>query len=298
MNEARNIGPLLSALNETAAKTDLTFEFLFVEGGSRDNTLEILRQKAREDKRIKIISLSRSFGKEASLLAGFDFCKGSAAVPLDADLQDPPLVILEFIKKWKEGYLDVYGARRTRADGFMKNTVSRVFYKIFNLLSERAIPFDAGDFRLLDRAVIDAIKECRETNMFMKGLYGWTGFKSCAVYYDRPARFAGKTSWNWWKLWNFALDGIFNSSTMPLRIWTYCGLLSALVTAFYALFIFIRTLLFGVDVPGYASLLLCILFFGSMQMVMLGVTGEYIGRIFKEVRRRPNYIIERKFNLD
>jgi hypothetical protein len=134
--------------------------------------------------------------------------------------------------------------------------------------------------------------------MFMKGLYGWTGFKSCAVYYDRPARFAGKTSWNWWKLWNFALDGIFNSSTMPLRIWTYCGLLSAFATAFYALFIFARTLLFGVDVPGYASLLLCILFFGSMQMVMLGVTGEYIGRIFKEVRRRPSYIIERKFNLD
>ncbi|WP_424245047.1 glycosyltransferase involved in cell wall biosynthesis [Elusimicrobium posterum] len=298
MNEQANIEPLLLALNETVSKTDLKFEYLFVEGGSSDETLSILEEKAGKDERIKIISLSRSFGKEASLLCGFDYAAGRAVIPLDGDMQDPPGVILDFIAKWKEGYHNVYGVRKNRdADGFLKKHISRLFYKIYNFMAERHIPFDAGDYRLLDRKVVEAIKECRERNMFMKGLFGWVGFKSCAVYYDRPGRYAGKTSWNYWKLWNFALDGILNSTTVPLRIWTYFGVLVALISILYALFIVTRTLVFGIDVPGYASLLVFILFFGSIQMISLGILGEYMGRIFKEVKRRPPYIISEKINI-
>jgi len=291
MNEAENLEKLLSALDGVTRKINLGFEYLFIEGGSADKTLELLKTAAASDEKIKIISLSRSFGKEASLLCGFDHARGRAVIPMDGDLQDPPELMEEFVKKWREGYKQVYGVRRNRGDGFFKKNLSRLFYKIFNLMAEQPIPFDAGDYRLLDKTVVDAVRQCRDRVLFMKGVYGWVGFKSCAVYYDRPARGAGKTSWNYWKLFNFALNGIFNSSTIPVRIWTYFGLFVAVCAAFYAAFILVKTLVFGIVVPGYASTLVFVLFFGALQLISLGVIGEYIGRIFTESKERPAYIV-------
>ncbi len=276
-----------------------SYEIVCINDGSKDNTLEILKKYAKKDKRVKIISFSRNFHKEQALFAGLENCTGNAAIPIDVDLQDPPEVILKFVKKWKEGYDIVYGVRSERNnDGMIKRFTALAFYKIYNFIADSPVPYNTGDFRLINRKVIDAIKNIKEKKLFMKGIFNWVGFKSIGVPYKRPERAAGKTKWNYWKLWNFALDGITASTTFPLRIWTYVGGTIAGISFLYALYIILRTIIKGVAVPGYASLLVCVLFFGGIQLLVLGIFGEYIGRIFTEVKNRPLYIIDEKINFD
>ena len=276
-----------------------SYEIVGVDDGSKDNTYDMLKQYAQKDKRIKVIHFSRNFHKEQALLAGLKNCTGRAAIVIDADLQDPPELIPEFVKKWEEGYQVAYGVRESRkSDGFIKRLSAQAFYKIYNKISDYPIPYNTGDFRLMDRKVIEAVKEINEKNLFMKGLLNWVGFKSIGIPYSRPQRAAGTTKWNYWKLWNFALDGITSSTTLPLRIWTYIGFLLASISLMYGLYIVLRTLIYGVQVPGYASLLVSILFLGGVQFFVLGIFGEYIGRILIEVKNKPHYIIENKINFD
>lgn len=275
-----------------------SYEIICVDDGSTDKTYDLLKGYAKKDKRIKIIKFSRNFGKEYGMMAGLKFCQGQAAIPIDVDLQDPPELISEFVKKWEEGYDMVYGIRSDRdSDTFFKRWTAKLFYKIYNLMTHSPIPYNAGDYRLIDRKVINAILSLKERNIFMKGIFGWTGFKTTGIKYKRQKRFAGTSKWNYWKLWNFALDGITASTTFPLRIWSYLGSVLSVMGIMYAIYIIWRTIVYGVDVPGYASLMVFILILGGVQMIILGILGEYIGRIFVEVKNRPLYIVEDKVNI-
>ena len=276
-----------------------TYEIICVNDGSKDGTLQLLKKYANEDKRVKVISFSRNFHKEQALFAGLTNCAGRAAIPIDVDLQDPPEIILKFVKKWEEGYEVVYGVRSERnSDSLIKKFSALTFYKLYNFIADTPIPYNTGDFRLINRKIINALKNIKEKKLFMKGIFNWIGFKSIGVPYKRLERVAGETKWNFWKLWNFALDGITASTTFPLRIWTYIGGTIAGISFLYALYIILKTIVNGVAVPGYASLLVCILFLGGMQLLALGVFGEYIGHIFTEVQNRPLYIIDEKINFD
>ena len=299
-NEEDSLGLFFEKINQEIDKNSkYQFEIICVDDGSLDNTYDRLCEYANKDKRIKIIKFSRNFGKEYGMMAGFKFAKGRCAIPMDVDLQDPPVLISQFIQKWEEGYDMVYGIRNDRkGDTLLKRLTAKMFYKIYNLLTKSPIPYNAGDYRLIDRKVINVILSLNEKNIFMKGIFGWTGFKSIGIKYTREKRCAGVSKWNYWKLWNFALDGITASTTFPLRVWTYLGGLLSLSGVFYAFYIILRTIINGVDVPGYASLLVFILLLGGIQMVILGIIGEYIGRIFIEVKSRPIYIIEDKVNFD
>ena len=298
-NEEDSLGLFFKTINKTLNKLKkYTYEIICIDDGSIDKTFSLLEEYAKSDERIKVIKFSRNFGKEYGVMAGLKFCSGRCAIPMDVDLQDPPELILDFVKKWEEGYDMVYGIRSDRgSDTFLKRWTAKLFYKTYNLMTKSPIPYNAGDYRLIDRKVINAILSLKERNVFMKGIFGWTGFKSVGVNYTRQKRSAGVSKWNYWKLWNFALDGITASTTFPLRVWTYLGTLLSTAGLFYALYIIIRTIVDGVDVPGYASLLVFILLLGVIQMIILGILGEYIGRIFVEVKSRPIYIIEKKVNL-
>ena len=299
-NEEDVVATFFKTMEKTLSKQKkYTYEYICVNDGSRDKTLSILKSYAFKNPNIKVISFSRNFYKEQALFAGLAEAKGKCIIPMDADLQDPPELISKFLKKWEDGYEVVYGIRTDRKkDSFIKRATAKLFYKIFNLVAERPIPENTGDYRLMDRKVVDAILEIRENKLFMKGIFSWVGFKSCGIEYKRPERVAGKTKFNYWKLWNFALDGITSSTTLPLRIWTYIGCIIASISGLYALYIIFRTIFMGVAVPGYASLFVSILFFGSVQLMVLGIFGEYLGRIFVEVKRRPRYIIDEKINCD
>lgn len=299
-NEEDVVATFFKTMEKTLSKQKkYTYEYICVNDGSRDKTLSILKSYASKNPNIKVISFSRNFYKEQALFAGLAEAKGKCIIPMDADLQDPPELISKFLKKWEEGYEVVYGIRKDRKkDSFIKRATAKLFYKIFNLVAERPIPENTGDYRLMDRKVVDAILEIRENKLFMKGIFSWVGFRSCGIEYKRPERIAGKTKFNYWKLWNFALDGITSSTTLPLRIWTYIGCIIASISGLYALYIIFRTIFMGVAVPGYASLFVSILFFGSVQLMVLGIFGEYLGRIFVEVKRRPRYIIDEKINCD
>ena len=299
-NEEENIDLFFKSVQTVLKKIkELTYEFICINDGSQDKTLDILKKYAKKDKSVKIISFSRNFKKEQALYAGLEHCTGKAAIVIDVDMQDPPELIEEFVQKWKEGFEVVYGIRTDRnADTFLKKITANSFYKIHNLISETKIPDNVGDFRLMDRKVINSVLKIKEKKLFMKGIFNWVGFKSIGIQYKRQQRAAGSTKWNYWKLWNFALDGITSSTTLPLRIWTYFGGLVACFSFLYGLFIIIRTLILGIDVPGYASLLVCILFLGGIQLVALGIFGEYIGRILIEVKDRPLYIIDEKINFE
>jgi glycosyltransferase involved in cell wall biosynthesis len=249
--------------------------------------------------RVKLIDLSRNFGKELALTAGLDHASGEAVIPIDADLQDPPELIGEFVRLWREGYDVVYGVRKLRTgDGLGKRLTARMFYHLFNSLTEVCIPENTGDFRLMDRRVVEALRRLPERNRFMKGLFSWVGFRQTGVEYDHDARAAGTSKFKFWKLWNFAIDGITAFSTLPLRVWSYVGVGISLLAFLYAMFIMFRTLAMGSDVPGYASLIVAVLFLGGIQLITLGVIGEYLGRLYAEAKQRPPYVVGRTYGFD
>lgn len=274
-------------------------EIIYVNDGSRDNTLGVLQELRRTDPRVGIIDLSRNFGKELALTAGLDYARGAAAVVIDADLQDPPELIPELVKQWHAGY-DVVYAKRTERSGetWVKKLTAKLFYRVIRRISEVAIPEDSGDFRLLSRRALDALKQLREQHRFMKGLFAWIGYPQQAVLYRRDARFAGTTKWNYWKLWTFALEGITSFTIAPLKIATYVGVFVALLAFLFALFIVYKTLVYGDPVRGYPSLMVIVLFLGGIQLVALGVIGEYLGRMFTETKHRPLYLVKHLYPAD
>jgi polyisoprenyl-phosphate glycosyltransferase len=298
-NEATSIAPFLDRVLPVLAGMSVSWEVLFVDDGSSDATgATILAQRASES-RIRLLQLSRNFGKEAALTAGLDHAIGAAAIPIDVDLQDPPELIPELVEQWRAGFQVVHAVRCARpGDSNAKRITARLFYRLFNRLSSLRIEENAGDFRLLDRAVVDAVRCLRERNRFMKGLVAWPGFKQTSVVFDRPARTTGRTSWNWWRLWNFALTGIAAFSTVPLRIWSYVGGAVALGAFAHATFLVIRTLAAGIDVPGYASVMATMLVLGGVQLLSIGITASYVGRIFEEVKQRPIYVVAAAHGLE
>jgi glycosyltransferase involved in cell wall biosynthesis len=297
-NEADNLRPLLDRLIPVLESCARSFEVIFVDDGSTDHTLEILRKAHDADPRIRAIALSRNFGKEIAIAAGLDHASGAAAVIMDADLQHPPEMIQSFVEKWREGYKNVYGQRIDRAaDSPLRRLLTQRFYRLFDALGETRLPRGAGDFRLLDAKAVAALRTMREHARFSKGLYAWIGFKSIGIPFEVAPRLQGQSKFSYRKLTHFALDGLMSFTTMPLKIWTYVGLATSLLALALASFYIIRTLILGVDVPGFASLIVSITFFGGVQLLSLGILGEYIGRIFAEVKRRPLYLIEERVGL-
>jgi len=293
-NEEEVLDMLYDRLDKLANDNeDYTFEFLFVNDGSRDGTLDILKAYAERDPRMAFINLSRNFGKEIAMIAGFDHVKGDAMVIIDADLQDPPELIPQMIKYWEEGYDDVYAKRRSReGESWFKKKTSTWYYHLLQKSTRIPIQRDTGDFRLLDRRAIEALKEFRESERYTKGMFSWIGFKKKEILYDRDPRAAGTTKWNYAKLVDLAIDGITSFTTAPLRITTFIGGTISLVAFVYILYLLIRPL-FGVPTGGgYSSIMAVVLFLGGVQLLSLGVIGEYIGRIFNESKRRPLYFVE------
>jgi glycosyltransferase involved in cell wall biosynthesis len=288
------VGGVLDALR-TPEGEPVLWEILFIDDGSQDATLpEIMAANGRAA-RIVGVSLSRNFGKEAALSAGLDHATGTTVIPIDVDMQDPPEVIGEMLDRWREGYEVVYGVRRNRmTDSFPKRLTADLYYRAHNWLSDDKIPEHAGDFRLLDRRVVEVIRAMPERNRFMKGLFAWGGFRQTAVYYDRAERAVGTTKFNYLKLWKLAIDGLTSASTVPLRVWSYVGGAIAIAALAYAFYLIARTILYGIDVAGYASMMVAVLFLGGIQLLSLGVLGEYIGRILVETKRRPIYVVRER----
>ncbi|MGL4498910.1 MAG: glycosyltransferase family 2 protein [Planktothrix sp.] len=291
-NEESNLDYLFERLMSVITPLQMTYELIAVNDGSRDNTLKSLVEYHQKNSAIKVINLSRNFGKEIAMTAGIDYARGKAIIPIDADLQDPPELIAEMVQKWREGYDVIYAKRRSRAgETWVKKMTANAFYRIIQKMTPVQIPGDTGDFRLMDRQVVEALKKLPETHRFMKGLFAWVGFRQIAIEYDRSPRYKGTTKWNYWKLWNFAIEGITSFSAVPLKIWSYMGLLVSVLAFIYAGILVIRTLIFGIDLPGYASLMVVTLFLGGVQLITLGVIGEYLGRIHDEVKKRPLYFV-------
>jgi polyisoprenyl-phosphate glycosyltransferase len=291
-NEEGAIPLFMRKVDQAVEPLNADFRFLFVDDGSTDRTRRVLAGLAGDRQDVDVLVLSRNFGKEAALSAGLDHATGDLVITIDADLQHPPHLIGEFIASWREGADMVYGLQVEHANGAHKRSVSTAFYRLFNLVSKPGIPSHAGDFRLLDRRVIDAVKALPERNRFMKGLYAWVGFKSVGISFEVAPRIVGRSTFNIWRRWNFAIDGFFGFSTFPLRVWTYFGFLLAFGAACFGSFTVAHTLIYGEKVPGYPSLMTVVLFFSGIQLVSFGVLGEYIGRMIAEVKRRPLYIVE------
>lgn len=283
------VQPHLEALGDA-------WEIVFVDDGSTDATWQAIAAWADQDTRIRGARFSRNFGKEAALTAGLREARGDAVIPMDVDLQDPPDLIGTFVGVWKRGEADtVYGKRISRpTDTWMKRRTAGMFYKLFNRIASHRIEENVGDFRLMDRKVVDAVLSLEEKNRFMKGLFSWVGYRSVGVPYERPQRLVGTTKFNYWKLWNFALDGITGFSTLPLRVWTYVGAGVGAVAFFFAVWVLVKTLIWGPDTPGYPSIMVALLFLGGVQLVSLGVLGEYIGRLYTETKNRPLYIVAQR----
>jgi glycosyltransferase involved in cell wall biosynthesis len=292
-NEERNL-PLLHARIAAVMQTlGEPWELVFVNDGSRDRSLPVMRSLRHCDRHIAIVNLSRNFGKEIATTAGLDHARGKAVIVVDADLQDPPEVIPEMVAAWRRGFDTVYAQRcRRHGETWLKRTSAAVFYRVLRRSTSVPIPADTGDFRLISRRVLTALSGLRERHRFMKGLFAWVGFPSCAISYDRQPRHAGETAWTYWKLWNLAVEGITSFTTMPLRAATYLGLLVGLGSTIFLLQLLVRTLVFGNEVPGYPSLMAVVLFLGAAQLVTLGIIGEYLGRVFDEVKQRPLYLVE------
>ena len=300
-NESEVVENFFSAMvgnNGILNNLGLNCELVFINDGSKDNTLELLKAQKeiysnKSNLDIKIVNLSRNFGKEAAMSAGFSVASGEAIVPMDADLQDPPELIAKFVELWRQGYDVVLAKRNDRQeDSFAKRFSSSLFYKLNNKISDVKLPDNVGDFRLFTRKVLNAINSLPENQRFMKGIFAWVGFNSITIEYKRPQRIAGSSKFNGWKLWNFALQGITGFGTLPLRIWTYIGFIVSFFAFIYASFLILRTLIMGIDLPGYASLVVIILFLGGLQLIGIGILGEYVGRIYMESKRRPPFIID------
>lgn len=293
-NEALSL-PLLHPRIVAAldAMPEVRGRVLYVDDGSRDATWPVLRALAAADSRVSVLRLSRNFGKEAALTAGLDRVETGAALILDADGQDPPELIGEFVRQWQAGYDNVHGTRIARdGEGWLKRATAHAFYRVIGRLSKTPIPADTGDFRLLSPRALAALRELRERHRFMKGLFGWVGFNQVAVPYHREARVAGSSSFGFWKLWNFALEGITSFTTAPLRVATYIGVLTALMAFAFAIYIVTKAFLFGDPVAGWPTMMVVILFLGGTQLVALGLIGEYLGRLYEESKQRPLYLVD------
>jgi glycosyltransferase involved in cell wall biosynthesis len=312
MHSTRSLTVVIAAFNEEAAlpllhprlmavlaSLDLDGRVLYVDDGSRDDTWAVLQGLARNEPRVALLRLARNFGKEAALTAGLDHVQADAALVLDADGQDPPELIPEFVAKWREGFDVVYGTR-TRRDGesWIKRATAAIFYRVINQLSQTPIPPDTGDFRLMSRRVLDALGQLRERQRFMKGLFAWVGFRQVSFPYRREPRVAGGSKFNYWRLWNFALEGITGFSTVPLRAATYVGFLTAFVAMLYALWIITKTLIWSDPVQGWPTMMAVILFLGGVQLMALGVIGEYLGRLYLEAKQRPLYLVSERLQRD
>ena len=298
LNEAATLPRLISTLERVLGELGLPWELVLVDDGSRDDSLAVAKQELKAHPQIQatVLSLSRNFGKEAALTAGLEAAQGDVVVPLDADLQDPPELIAPMLEQWRQGFDVVYAVRRRRAgDSATKRLTAFGFYRLMGRLSSTNIPADTGDFRLMDRCVVEALAQLPERSRFMKGLFAWVGFRQTAIHYDRDARQGGASGWSYWKLWNFALDGITSFSRVPLQVLSGGGLLIAGVALLYGAWMVLRTLLFGIDLPGYASLMTAVLLLGGLQLIGLGVLGEYLGRVFEEVKRRPLYLVRERW---
>ena len=292
-NEAEVLPAFYDRTQRVLEQTGEDYEILFVDDGSTDNSIAELMRLRDMDSRVGLIELSRNFGKEVALSAGLETAAGDAVIIIDADLQDPPELIPEFLTHWREGYDVVYG-RRTERQGetWLKITTAKWFYRILNALTDVEIPPDAGDFRLLSRRAVDALKSLPERHRYMKGLYAWIGFPQRAVPYVREARDAGATKWSYWRLWNFALEGITSFSDVPLKLATYLGALTATGSFVYGVYFLLKTLLFGNPVPGYPSLMVVILFLGGVQLICIGIMGEYLARTYNESKSRSLYFVK------
>ena len=276
-----------------------SYEIICIDDGSSDGTVDTLLAYRQTNPAIRIISLSRNFGKDIAVSAGLDHAGGAAVIIIDADLQDPPELIPNLVAKWREGHDVVYAMRGSRdSDSRAKRLTASWFYRTYNRLAEINIPYNTGDFRLMDRRVIRALRQLPERNRFLKGLFSWVGFRQTGIEYERQVRAHGTSKWPYWKLWNFALDGITSSTTLPLRIWTYIGAAVAFSAFVYAAFLIFDVLVNGIDVPGYASLMVVLLFLGGVNMLTLGILGEYLGRIYTEVKARPLYLIRDLYGFD
>src|SRR4051812_43504941 len=299
-NEERNIPSFLAAIVPVLEGIGETFEIIFINDGSRDGTLGMLAAASSQDPRIKVIGLARNFGKDVALSAGLAHATGKAVIPIDCDLQHPVELIPQFVAKWREGFDMVIGVRSKRdEESWLRRTLSQTYYKVMRKMTSVEIPPNAGDFRLLDRKILDVINKMPERHRFMKGIFAWPGFKVTSIEFQANVRANDtRTSWSFFKLWSFALDGLFSFSTAPLKLWTYIGALSALGAFLYLMITIIQKLFWGITVPGYASLLIVLLFFNGLLLISNGIQGEYIARIFEEVKGRPLFVVGQTFGFD
>jgi glycosyltransferase involved in cell wall biosynthesis len=298
-NEAASIDAFFAQLLPVLERLGTTWEIICINDGSTDATLDSLIEFHRRTPAIKVISLSRNFGKDVALSAGFDFAIGAAVIPIDADLQDPPELIVPMVAKWREGFDIVFATRKRReGDSWLKRTTARYFYEIFDRITDVPVPHDTGDYRLIDRRVVDVLVRLPERTRFMKGLFAWVGFRQTAITFDRQPRHAGDTKWNYWRLWNFALDAITSFSSLPLKIWSYIGVAISLFAFLFAMFLAALKIIRGINLPGYASLMVAVLFFGGVQLISLGIIGEYLARMYSEVKGRPLYLVRDTWGIE
>ncbi|MBR9970979.1 glycosyltransferase family 2 protein [Magnetospirillum sulfuroxidans] len=291
-NEAGNLDTLFARLTQVMADLGESYEIVCIDDGSKDDTVARVLEHRQRDPRIKVVELSRNFGKELALTAGLHHTSGQAVVMIDADLQHPPETIKEMMAKWRDGYEMVIAVRRDREqETAFKRLASKAFYEMFGRVSEVQLPPGAGDFRLLDRKVVDVLNAMPEHARFMKGLYAWVGFKQTIIPFDVADRAHGETKFNLFRLWRLAIDGITSFTSVPLKVWTFIGSLVASFALLYGLLFIVKTLILGIDVPGYPSLIVAITFFSGVQLISLGVIGEYLGRVFSEVKNRPLYVV-------
>lgn len=300
-NEENNVRPFFNEIKNVILTMDMYhFEFIAVNDGSKDGTLSALLKEQELFPELIIVDLSRNFGKEAALTAGIEMATGDAVIPIDSDLQHPPKLIPEMINQWEVNGYDVVLAKRMHrnTDSYFYGKFSSFFYRFIDKISDVKIPKDVGDFRLMDRVVVDSIKKMQESRRFMKGIFAWVGYRSFIIPYEVMPRYSGRSSFNFWRSWNFAIEGITSFSTVPLRIWTYVGSVVSLLSFFYAIYIVLKVLVIGADTPGFSSIMTAVLFFGGLNLVGIGVIGEYVGRTYIESKRRPSYIIRAVFSLD
>ena len=292
-NEFPVLGEFHQRISKVMSATGIDYEIIYIDDGSTDDSTALLIRLRDDDPAVAVIELSRNFGKEVALSAGLDHANGDAVIIIDADLQDPPELIDDFLREWRNGYDIVYGRRTDReGESWLKITTAKWFYRIINRLSDVEIPRDSGDFRLISRRALDALVSLRETHRYMKGLYAWVGFPQKEVPYLRQARAAGETKWNYWRLWNFALEGITSFSDVPLKMSTYLGVLTSSAAFLYGLYFLVRTIVLGNPVPGYPSLILVVLFLGGVQLICLGIIGEYLARTYNESKSRALYFVK------